>query len=96
MKSVEFCYWLQGYFELNPPGALTAEQTQCVRAHLALVFKHEIDPSYPNGPALDAIHETTKAPADEKPMTKADVEKTLKDALAKLPPRHEGPLVMRC
>jgi hypothetical protein len=65
MKSVEFCYWLQGFFEINsamPPGGaleprgLTAAQTETIRRHLHLVFKHEIDPSYPNGAALDAIH----------------------------------------
>ena len=60
MKSVEFCYWLQGHFELNPGQPLTAEQTRCIQAHLALVFKHEIDPSYPNGAALTAIHEAGK------------------------------------
>lgn len=47
MKSVEFCYWLQGLFELGKPKALDAEQTDLVRRHLSMVFKHEIDPSYP-------------------------------------------------
>lgn len=50
MKSVEFCYWLQGYFEINgerKEAALTDEQVKIVRAHLAMVFTHEIDPSYP-------------------------------------------------
>lgn len=46
MKSVEFCYWLQGLFELGKPEALNAEQTDLVRRHLAMVFTHEIDPSY--------------------------------------------------
>lgn len=53
MKSTEFCYWLQGFFELDENGpkqaekkTLTAEQTECIRRHLSLVFKHEIDPSY--------------------------------------------------
>lgn len=47
MKSVEFCYWLQGLFELGKPETLNAEQTAAVKAHLAMVFVHEIDPSYP-------------------------------------------------
>ena len=50
MKSVEFCYWLQGYFEIHgdrKDNALNHEQVECVRAHLAMVFTHEIDPSYP-------------------------------------------------
>ena len=47
MKSTEFCYWLQGYFELRRGEApLTHEQVEIIERHLALVFKHEIDPSY--------------------------------------------------
>lgn len=47
MKSVEFCYWLQGLFELANPAALDEKQTDLVKRHLAMVFTHEIDPSYP-------------------------------------------------
>lgn len=43
-KSREFVYWLQGMFELNPSPSLDAVQTQKIKNHLALVFKHEIDP----------------------------------------------------
>ena len=58
MKSVEFCYWLQGFFELADQKALTELQTEMVKKHLAMVFKHEIDRSYPKHqqPALDALH----------------------------------------
>lgn len=67
MTSRDFCYWLQGYFEIQDAAKASAEGTICVgglsneqahmiRKHLALVFKHEIDPSYPNQPALNAIH----------------------------------------
>lgn len=59
MKSVEFCYWLQGLFELGNPTSLDAAQTNLVKNHLAMVFKHEIDPSYGNAQAqaaLTAIH----------------------------------------
>ena len=55
MKSRDFCYWLQGYFELhgNRPVrpephddmALSGYQVEMIRKHLALVFKHDIDPS---------------------------------------------------
>lgn len=51
MKASEFCYWLQGYFEIQEhekAPTLNVEQVQVVRNHLALVFKHEIDPSYEN------------------------------------------------
>ncbi len=50
MTSRDFCYWLQGYIEiraneLNPKG-LNTEQVKCIEKHLALVFRHEIDPSF--------------------------------------------------
>lgn len=63
MKSVEFCYWLQGLFELGNPTSLDAVQTDLVKRHLAMVFKHEIDPSYGKADAqtaLSAIHNTGK------------------------------------
>jgi len=49
MKATEFCYWLQGYFEIygastNPGNSLTGEQVELIQRHLALVFKHDIDP----------------------------------------------------
>lgn len=47
MKSTEFCYWLQGMFELNPSKELNAEQTETIKKHLEMVFFHEIDKSYP-------------------------------------------------
>lgn len=58
MKAVEFCYWLQGLFELGRPEALTAEQTELVKKHLDMVFIHEIDPSYPKAQqqALNKAH----------------------------------------
>ncbi len=69
MTSRDFCYWLQGYFEIhncNMPenmkdsrGGLSCHQADMIRNHLAMVFKHEIDPSM--GPlahqaALGALH----------------------------------------
>lgn len=72
MTSRDFCYWLQGFFEINRAGfetalfqpqlTLSSEQTAAIERHLALVFKHEIDPSA--GPAehqkaLNQIHAGT-------------------------------------
>ena len=50
MKAESFCYWLQGYFEVRDaskpgPETLSPEQVAIIKAHLAMVFKHEIDPS---------------------------------------------------
>jgi CRISPR/Cas system type I-B associated protein Csh2 (Cas7 group RAMP superfamily) len=46
MTSRDFCYWLQGFFELNnKKGGFTPEQAEMIRRHLSMVFLHEIDPS---------------------------------------------------
>ncbi len=70
MTSRDFCYWLQGFFELRNAGKtngeLTPGQVETIEKHLMLVFVHEIDPSA--GPPehqkkLDAIHDAlAKAP----------------------------------
>ena len=44
MKATEFCYWLQGMFELANPQEFGPEQTKMIRQHLAMVFVHDIDP----------------------------------------------------
>ena len=43
MKSLNFCYWLQGYFEVlaaggDPEAELTPEQVACIKDHLAMVL----------------------------------------------------------
>lgn len=45
MTSRDFAYWLQGFFEITDAKEITKEQTEIVKRHLAMVFKHEIDPS---------------------------------------------------
>ncbi len=65
MTSRDFCYWLQGYFEIdrhntNPEASLSLvmDQVDCIKKHLAMVFKHEIDPSFgKDNTALNEIHE---------------------------------------
>lgn len=72
MTSRDFCYWLQGFFELEESGpkppeyalTLNSSQTDMIRKHLAMVFKHEIDPSMgdkKHQAELDALH-------DDKPL----------------------------
>lgn len=63
MKTVEFCYWLQGLFELgDTTGGISSEKAELIKRHLAMVFKHEIDASYGTGQqsVLDAIHNAPK------------------------------------
>jgi len=45
MTSRDFAFWLQGYFEVANPIKIGEEETQLIKKHLNLVFKHEIDPS---------------------------------------------------
>lgn len=48
MKPDNFCYWLQGYFELASQQSsgqvmLSPQQIEVIRNHLNLVFEHSID-----------------------------------------------------
>lgn len=75
MTSRDFAFWLQGFFEISDlesgdqPQGLNAAQTASIQKHLALVFKHEIDPSMgdeEHQKALNAIHNTkTEETTDE-------------------------------
>lgn len=61
MNSIDFCYWLQGYFELSDVKKIDTKQTKIVKDHLNLVFLHEIDPlreseSVASKEELDAAH----------------------------------------
>jgi hypothetical protein len=64
MKSRDFCYWLQGFFELSvDKPTLAPAQVECIQRHLALVFKHEIDPEGGDErmqEALNALHSGKK------------------------------------
>lgn len=52
MTSRDFCYWLQGFFELGGASTtsggmmmITPLQAEIIKGHLNMVFVHEIDPS---------------------------------------------------
>lgn len=65
MTSREFCYWLQGFFEMGYPIVnLSPTQIQMIKNHLDLVFVHEIDPSYPNGEKLQKVHDNMETMPD--------------------------------
>lgn len=44
MNTIDFCYWLQGYFEVSGEAEINKDQVKIIKNHLNLVFKHEIDP----------------------------------------------------
>lgn len=59
MTSRDFAFWLQGFFEVANPSTIGSKETELIKKHLALVFKHEIDPSMGDEKhqiELNAIH----------------------------------------
>jgi hypothetical protein len=69
MKASEFCYWLQGYFEISgsspqEPGALNSQQSATIQRHLALVFKHDLDPQQ-GTPEHQASYRSRRSSSDE-------------------------------
>ena len=58
MKAAEFCYWIQGFFELSESEQLTPRQVEIIKNHLKLVFYHDIDPSYSDNPEVQEVMQT--------------------------------------
>lgn len=84
MRSRDFVFWLQGYFELNGPKTIDEKETELIKRHLNLVFAHEIDPSYDNEEHLtnlDDIH----SPSDWDPVTNPAVPLKIHDTDSKRP-----------
>lgn len=46
MTSRDFCYWLQGFFEVSNHTSVNEDQVEIIKKHLNLVFVHEIDPTF--------------------------------------------------
>lgn len=78
MNSRDFCYWLQGLFELGDPKMLDEKQTSLIKRHLHMVFEHEIDPSFgEDQELLQEIHSEEPKP-DVAETVKAAMEKAVK------------------
>lgn len=60
MTSRDFCYWLQGFFELSKYLEVDKDQMESIKKHLDMVFVHEIDPSFPNQKELNKIHNNSE------------------------------------
>jgi hypothetical protein len=63
MTSQNFAYWLMGFFEVANPSTIGSKETELIKKHLALVFKHEIDPEMgdeQHQAELNAIHAPNK------------------------------------
>lgn len=63
MTSRDFCFWLQGVFELRDMSAqIPAIHLNIIQRHLNLVFKHEIDPTMgdeKHQEELNSLHQGT-------------------------------------
>jgi hypothetical protein len=57
MTSRDFCFWLQGFFEIQDPKSLDEKQLEAVKKHLSLVFIHEIDPSMGDKKEQDKLNQ---------------------------------------
>jgi len=55
MTPKNFCYWLQGYFELGAT-SITEEQCSVIKEHLNLVFKKETQLKKTTSPYLPSSH----------------------------------------
>jgi hypothetical protein len=66
MTPERFCYWLQGFAELNAPIPPTIEQWQSIREHLATVFDKvtPVMPVLPDvvplSPAMEALEKARR------------------------------------
>lgn len=86
MQAINFCYWLQGFFELNSFNGknleISIEQAAIIQCHLNLVFKHEIDPDVFKNKTKEEIAEYiaihSGAKRGDKIISKDDFEKILK------------------
>lgn len=86
MTSRDFAYWLQGFFEISETDQLTERQVKMIKAHLNLVFKHEIDPSNLDGKTevqKQEYFEIHRGKKDEDPFTigkdyDGDIDTTIK------------------
>jgi hypothetical protein len=56
MTARDFCYWLQGIFEVHKVTTLDESQIEIIKNHLNLVFVHDIDTPDPTG-KLQAAHD---------------------------------------
>lgn len=63
MTSRDFCFWLQGFFEIEQAHGkaelpvLNTSQVEMIKRHLGLVFLHEIDPSMGSKEKQDKLNQ---------------------------------------
>ncbi len=75
MTDRDFCFWLQGFFEVANPKEMCEDQIKMVREHLNLVFEHAFAPK----------------PAAEPPPVKEVPAKGIAEALEEMRKQQEDP-----
>lgn len=88
MKSVNFIYWLQGFFEIADAKTLSEDQVAMVRRHLNMVFVHEIDPAMGDEKHQQALDQAHRPASEYKLPDPAKVREAIEEA-AKSRPRPD-------
>ena len=104
MQARDFCFWLQGYFEISGNAPLDENQVNTIQKHLGLVFEHMADaPKHevvPDGVVyVDAKPLTTKDDVAEHldRLAKEAEERLKRPAYAEGPRQHyPSPMTLVC
>lgn len=64
MTSAQFCYWLQGFFEISGKSFqnLDNKQVDIIKKHLSMVFVHELDPAHGDQEHQNKLNEIHDSP----------------------------------
>ena len=88
MTSREFCYRLQGYFEITKEtNGLSQAQSEVIQKHLSLVFIHEIDNSYGNKEHTSKLNEAHAKSAKHMLKDEYAIHDEIDDKINKQTPR---------
>lgn len=63
MTSRDFCFWLQGYFEIAGESDIDQKQVEIIKKHLNLTFIHDIDESMGDKDHQDKLNEVHDKPS---------------------------------
>lgn len=85
MTERDFCYWLQGYFEIAEPVTLTSQQVAVIKEHLQLVFHKVTEKGLKADTwAKDYVEKTVVQEIDWEKIKKS-IEKKVDDGVAQFP-----------
>ena len=91
MLSQQFCYWLQGSFELNESLEFNTQETQIIKSHLDLVFKNDPRPNqfcqFLNGYFI--FSKTEELDKEVTSFIKEDLRQTFKNEIDPSYPKNE-------